>query len=190
MPIVRPIHTLARSNALRYCHHPFRLPCNVDHRHRAPFPQLPQQLNPGSPMRRPTGEPNVMSPDLNESKPFCSPQDQIQWGILFLSRHFRGSSPWEREECLQDVWDWARKQGNLLCLQIIRDYRECLKENGPTYRRHQDWFLSNWNDPEFWAEWEKRCPGPESERAAESVCIKLARERERHCASEGRTDPL
>ena len=77
-----------------------------------------------------------MSPDLKESKPFCSPQDQIQWGILFLSRHLRGSSPWEREECLQDVWDWARKQGNLLCLQIIRDYRECLKE--PT-RRPQHW---------------------------------------------------
>ena len=37
-----------------------------------------------------------MSPDLNESKPFCSPQDQIQWGILFLSRHLRGSSPWDR----------------------------------------------------------------------------------------------
>jgi hypothetical protein len=115
-----------------------------------------------------------MSPDLNKSKPFCSPQDQIQWGILFLSRHLRGSSPWEREECLQDVWDWARKQGNLLCLQIIRDYRECLKESGPTYRRHQDWFLSNWNDPEFWAEWEKRRPRSESERTAQSVRLKLA----------------
>jgi hypothetical protein len=90
-----------------------------------------------------------MSPDLKESKPFCSPQDQIQWGILLLARHLRGSSPWEREECLQDVWDWARKQGDLLSLQIIRDYRECLKESGPTYRRHQDWFLSNWNNPEF-----------------------------------------
>src|SRR6202035_5796276 len=109
---------------------------------------------PSTPMRRPTGEPNVMSPNLKESKPFCSPRDQIQWGILFLSRHLRGSSPWEREECLQDVWDRAREQGNLLCLQIIRDYRECLKESGPTYRRHQDWFLSNWNDPEFWAKWE------------------------------------
>ena len=131
-----------------------------------------------------------MSPNLKESKPFCSPQDQIQWGILFLSRHLRGSSPWEREECLQDVWDWARKQGDLLSLRIIRDYRECYKESGPTYRRHQDWFLSNWNDPEFWAEWAKRCPKSESERTAESICIKLARERERHCASEGRADPL
>jgi hypothetical protein len=120
-----------------------------------------------------------MSPNLKESKPFCSPQDQIQWGILFLSRHLRGSSPWEREECLQDVWDWAREQENLLCLQIIRDYRECLKESGPTYRRHQDWFLSNWNDPEFWAEWENRFSRSGSERTAESVCIKLARLRER-----------
>ena len=119
------------------------------------FSSITSAAEPDSPMRRPTGEPSVMSPDLKENKPFCSPQDQIQWGILFLSRHLRGSSPWEREECLQDVWDWARKQGNLLCLQIIRDYRECLKESGPTYRRHQDWFLSNWNDPEFWAECEK-----------------------------------
>jgi hypothetical protein len=29
-----------------------------------------------------------MSPeDLNQIKRFCSPQDQIQWGILFLSRN-------------------------------------------------------------------------------------------------------
>jgi hypothetical protein len=42
---VRPIHSLARSNDLGYRRHPFRLPCNVDHRHRAPFPQLPPQLN-------------------------------------------------------------------------------------------------------------------------------------------------
>jgi hypothetical protein len=47
-----------------------------------------------------SGEPNAMSPDLSESKPFCSPQDQIQWSILFLGRHLRRSSPWEREECL------------------------------------------------------------------------------------------
>jgi hypothetical protein len=49
-------------------------------------------------------------------------------GILFLGRHLRGLSPWEREECLQDVWEWARQRGDLLCLQIIRDYRECYKE--------------------------------------------------------------
>ena len=32
---------------------------------------------------------------------------------------------------LQDKWEWARQQGDLLCLQIIRDYRECCKESGP-----------------------------------------------------------
>ena len=85
---------------------------------------------------------------------------------------------------------YSRAQGNLLCLQIIRDYWECLKESGPTYRRHQDWFLSNWNDPEFWAEWGNRFSRSGSERTAESVCIKLARLRERQCASEGRADPL
>jgi len=92
----------------------------------------------------------VTSPErLNQTKPFCSPQDQIQWGILFLSRHLRGFSLFKREEYLQDAWEWARRQGDLLCLQIIRDYRECRKESGPTFRRHQDWFLNNWNDPEF-----------------------------------------
>jgi hypothetical protein len=39
--------------------------------------------------------------DLKQIKLFCSPQDQIQWGIVCLSRHLRGLSPWEREECLQ-----------------------------------------------------------------------------------------
>src|SRR5580704_2784871 len=102
------------------------------------------------PMRRPTGEPNMMLPDLNESTPFCSPQDQIQWGILFLSRHLRRSSLWEREQCLQDVWEWARHRGDLLCLQVIRDYRECHKASGPIYQRHQDWFFRNWDNPDFW----------------------------------------
>jgi len=132
----------------------------------------------------------MSSDHLNQDKSFCSPQEEIQWGVLFLGRHLRGLSLWEREECLQDIWEWGRQRGDLLCLQIIRNYRECCKESGPTYRRHQDWFLSNWNDPEFWAEWENRFSRSGSERTAESVGVKLARERERQCASEGRADPL
>ena len=128
--------------------------------------------------------------DLKQIKRFCSPQDQIQWGIVYLSRHLRGLSPWEREECLQDEWEWARQQGDLLCLQIIRDYRECLKESGPTYRRHQDWFLSNWDNPEFWVELEKRFVRSANERTRESVRAKLHKERIRHRASDGRADPL
>jgi hypothetical protein len=132
-----------------------------------------------------------MSPeDLNQIKRFCSPQDQIQWGILFLSRHLRNLSPWDREECLQDEWEWARQQGDLLRLQILRDYRECWKESGPTYRRHQDWFLSNWNNPEFWVELEKRFPRSTNERTTESIRVKLHKERNRHCAFDGRADPL
>jgi hypothetical protein len=132
-----------------------------------------------------------MSPeDLNQIKRFCSPQDQIQWGILFLSRHLRNLSPWEREECLQDEWEWARQQGDLLRLQILRDYRECWKESGPTYRRHQDWFLSNWNNPEFWVELEKLFPRSTNERTTESIRAKLHKERNRHCAFDGRADPL
>ena len=93
-----------------------------------------------------------MSEDLNQTKRFSSPQDKIQRGILFLGRHLRNLSTWVREQCLQDAWEWARRRGDLLCPQIIRDYRECCKESGPTYRRHQDWFWSNWNNPEFWVE--------------------------------------
>jgi hypothetical protein len=33
----------------------------------------------------------------------------------------RTSSPWDREQCLQDVWEWACRRGDLLSLQIIRD---------------------------------------------------------------------
>jgi hypothetical protein len=111
--------------------------------------------------------------DLKQIKQFCSPHDQIQWGMVVLSRHLWGLSPWEREECLQDEWEWARQQGDLLCLQVIRDYRECLKESGPTYRRHQDWFLNNWENPEFWVELEKRLSGSASERTAEGLRDKL-----------------
>ena len=128
--------------------------------------------------------------DLKLIKRFCSPQDQIQWGIVYLSRHLWGLSPWEREECLQDEWKWGRQQGDLLRLQIVRDYRECLKESGPTYRRHQDWFLSNWENPEFWVELEKRFVRSANERTRESVRAKLHKERIRHRASDGRADPL
>src|SRR5277367_562423 len=132
-----------------------------------------------------------MSPEnLKQTKRFCSPQDQIQWGILFLSRHLRGLSAWEREECLQDEWEWARQRGDLLCLQIVRDYRECRAESGPTYRRHQDWILSNWDNPEFRVELQKRFPGSASERTTESVRGKLNKERNRHCGFDRFADPL
>jgi hypothetical protein len=128
--------------------------------------------------------------DFKQIKRFCSRQDQIHWGIVCLSRHLWGLSLWEREEYLQDEWEWARQQGDLLCLQIIRDYREYLKESGPTYRRHQDWFLSNWDSPEFWVELEKRFLRSANERTTESVRAKLHKERNMHCAFDGRADPL
>lgn len=128
-----------------------------------------------------------MSPeDLKQIKRFCSPQDQIQWGISFLSRQLWGLSPWEREEYLQDEWEWARQQGDLLCLQIVRDYRECLKETGPTYRRHQDWFLSNWDNSEFWVELEKRFLRSPNGRTSESARAKLHKERNRRSELGGR----
>ena len=80
--------------------------------------------------------------DLNQTKPFCSPQDQIQWGILTLGQHLRKLSAYERRQCLQEVWEWARQRADLPCLQMIRDYRGVLQRERATYRRHQDWFLS------------------------------------------------
>ena len=46
----------------------------------------------------------------------------------------------EREQCLQEVWEWARRRADPLCLQMIRDYRECCKRSGPTYLRHRTCF--------------------------------------------------
>jgi hypothetical protein len=113
-----------------------------------------------------------MSPEhLKQTKRFCSPQDQIQWGILFLTRQLRNLSKHEREQCLQEVWEGARRRADLLCLQMIRDYRECCKRSGPTYLRHRAWFWRNRDNPEFWAEWKRRLPTPATEMTAKSLRI-------------------
>ena len=53
---------------------------------------------------------------LDQTKRFCSPQDQIQWGILFLRRQLRNFSQQEREQCLQELWEWARRgRTSFLC---------------------------------------------------------------------------
>ena len=75
---------------------------------------------------------------LDQTEPFRSPQDEIQWGILFPTRRLRNFSQQERERCLQEVWEWARRRADLLALQIIRDHRECCKANGLTCSRHRD----------------------------------------------------
>ena len=99
-------------------------------------------------------------------------------------------SPWEREEYLRDEWEWGRQQGDLLRLQIVRDYRECRKESGPTYRRHQDWFLGNWGKPEFRVELQKRFPRSAGDGTTENARGKWHKERNRHCGLNGRADPL
>ena len=98
-------------------------------------------------------------------QPFCSPQDQIQWGVLFLTGRLRNLGNYEREQCLRDVWEWARQRADLLSLQMIRGYRECCKKSGATYLRHRTWFWGNRDNPTFWAEWERRFPRSETERA-------------------------
>ena len=79
---------------------------------------------------------------------------------------------YEREQCLRDVWEWARQRADLLSLQMIRDYRECCKKSGPTYLRHRTWFWGNRDNPKFWAEWERRFPRSEIDRA-ENLRAKL-----------------
>jgi hypothetical protein len=132
-----------------------------------------------------------MSPeDLRQTERFCSPQDQIQWGILSLSRHLWGLSPWEREEYLHEEWEWGRQQGDLLRMQIVRDYRECRKESGPTYRRHQDWFFNQLGKTRISGGTAEALPQVSGERTTESVWGNLHEERNRHCGFDGRADPL
>ena len=104
---------------------------------------------------------------------FSSPQDQIQWGIILLTRQLRDFSQQEREQCLEEAWEWARQRADLLTLQMIRDYRECCKKSGATYLRHRVWLWSNRDDPEFLAEWERRFPRSETQTTAESLRISL-----------------
>ena len=109
----------------------------------------------------------------DRAQPFCSPQDQIHCGILFLTRQLRNLGQHEREHCLREVWEWARRRADLLSLQMIRGYRECRKKSGPTYLRHRAWYWSNRDNPEFWAEWERRFPRSETEGTAESLRAEL-----------------
>lgn len=103
------------------------------------------------------------------AQPFCSVQDQIQSGILFLTRQLQNLSSHERKQCLEEVWDWARQRADLLSLQVIRGYRECCRRSGPTYLRHRAWYWGNRDNPEFWAEWERRFSVPATDGTAESI---------------------
>jgi hypothetical protein len=113
---------------------------------------------------------------VNRSTPSLSRQDRIQWGILFLTRKLRNLGPEEREHCLQEAWGWARERADLLSLQMIREYRECCKASGPAYRRHRDWLWNNRKEPEFWAEWDRRFRGLETQNTTEKVSSELAQE--------------
>ena len=109
----------------------------------------------------------------DRAQPFRSPQDQIHCGILFLTRQMRNLGRHEREQCLREVWELARRRADLLTLQIIRGYRECRKKSGPTYLRHQAWYWSNRDNSEFWAEWERRFPRSETAATADSIRANL-----------------
>jgi len=125
------------------------------------------------------GEQSILEPwarlsvHKDRAQPFGSPQDHIHCGILFLTRQLRNLGQYEREQCLREVWEWARRRADLLTLQMIRGYRECCSRSGPTYLRYRAWYWSNRDNPEFWAEWERRFPRSEPEATAESLCAKL-----------------
>jgi len=107
----------------------------------------------------------------NRARPFCSPQDQIHCGILFLTRQLRNLSRQEREQCLKDIWEWALRRADLLTLQMIRGYREYCRRSGSTYLRHRAWYWSNRDNPEFWAEWERRFARSETEGTVDSIRV-------------------
>jgi hypothetical protein len=101
-----------------------------------------------------------MAPNpAGQTPPFCSTQEEIQWGIVFLSEQLRDYDQEQREECLREVWEWARRRADLRTLNIIKDYRECVRAIGPIYLRHRTWRWSNQNNPAFWAEWKRRFVG-------------------------------
>jgi len=118
----------------------------------------------------PGAKPNVHE---DRAQPFCSTQDQIHCGILFLTRQLRNLGQHEREQCLQEAWELARSRADLLTLQMIRGYRECCEKSGATYLRHRAWYWSNRDNPEFWAEWERRFLESETEGAAQRIRVKL-----------------
>jgi len=111
----------------------------------------------------------------DRAQPFGSAQDHIYCGILFLTRQLRNLGQYEREQCLREVWEWARRRADLLSLQMIRGYRECCKRSGPTYLRHRAWYWSNRDNPEFWAEWERRFRTSETEGTADNIRVELER---------------
>jgi len=104
------------------------------------------------------------------ARPFCSVQDQIQSGILFLTRQLQNLSSHERKQCLEEVWDWARQRADLLSLQVIRGYRECCRRSGPTYLRHRAWYWGNRDNPELGQNGKGASPYPRrTERPRASV---------------------
>ena len=111
---------------------------------------------------------SLENPD--QTQPFRAPQDEIQWGILLLTKQLQNRDLQEREQYLQELWEWARQRADLLSLQIIRDYRESGKRSGPTYLRHRIWSWSNRDNPQFLAEWQRRFSRSEVEGEVDPVC--------------------
>ena len=52
---------------------------------------------------------SLENPD--QTQPFRAPQDEIQWGILLLTKQLQNRDLQEREQYLQELWEWARSTG-------------------------------------------------------------------------------
>ena len=63
--------------------------------------------------RRPASRSVMSRKHAAQTRRFCSPQDQIQWGVLFLTRQLREFSQQEQEQRLQEAWEWARQRADL-----------------------------------------------------------------------------
>jgi len=111
---------------------------------------------------------------FDQLAPFQSLLDKIQWRFLFLSKRRWNFSQREREQCLEEVREWARRRADRLALQIIRDYWECCNASGPP---PSPWFWSNRDNPEFC--WKRRFSSSETNRTANSVRVKWDRDHPR-----------
>jgi hypothetical protein len=70
---------------------------------------------------------SLENPD--QTQPFRAPQDEIQWGILLLTKQLQNRDLQEREQYLQELWEWARQRADLLrtCPKIIESTFERVK---------------------------------------------------------------
>ena len=69
---------------------------------------------------------SLENPD--QTQPFRAPQDEIQWGILLLTKQLQNRDLQEREQYLQELWEWARQRADLLSRALPTFWLKLLKK--------------------------------------------------------------